>query len=100
MSKSIKIGLTGGIASGKSTVSDCFKKIGTQIIDADVISHEVAEPNGSAFNEILSSFGSDILDENGLIDRKKMRVIIFDDSARKKLLKKSYIQKSKIRCSC
>ncbi|MBQ09062.1 MAG: dephospho-CoA kinase [Gammaproteobacteria bacterium] len=86
MSKSIKIGLTGGIASGKSTVSDCFKKIGTQIIDADVISHEVAEPNGSAFNEILSSFGSDILDENGLIDRKKMRAIIFDDSAKKKTL--------------
>ena len=61
MSKSIKIGLTGGIASGKTTVSDFFKKLGIQVIDADVISHEVTKPNGSAFKEIMSSFGSNIL---------------------------------------
>ena len=71
MTKCKKIGLTGGIASGKTTVSDCFKKLGTQVIDADIISHEVTEPSGSAFEEILSEFGSEILDEKGLINRKK-----------------------------
>ena len=88
MSKSIKIGLTGGIASGKTTVSDFFKKLGTQVIDADVISHEVTQPDGSAFEEIISSFGSNILDENGLIDRKKMRAIIFDDASKKDMLER------------
>ena len=86
MTKCKKIGLTGGIASGKTTVSDCFKKLGTQVIDADVISHEVTEPSGSAFEEILSEFGSEILDEKGLINRKKMRVIIFNDPSQKKIL--------------
>ena len=86
MTKCKKIGLTGGVASGKTTVSDCFKKLGTQVIDADVISHEVTEPSGSAFDEILSEFGSEILDEKGLINRKKMRVIIFNDPSQKKIL--------------
>ena len=88
MTNSKKIGLTGGIASGKTTVSDCFKKLGTQVIDADVISHEVTEPSGSAFEEILSEFGSEILDEKGLINRKKMRAIIFNDPSQKKILEK------------
>ena len=88
MTKCKKIGLTGGIASGKTTVSDCFKKLGTQVIDADIISHEVTEPSGSAFEEILSEFGSEILDEKGLINRKKMRAIIFNDPSQKKILEK------------
>ena len=71
MSKSIKIGLTGGIASGKTIVSDFFKQFGTKVIDADVISHQVTRPDGTAFQEIISSFGSSVLDENGLINRKK-----------------------------
>ena len=86
MTKCKKIGLTGGIASGKTTVSDCFKKLGTQVIDADIISHEVTAPSGSAFEEILSEFGSEILDEKGLINRKKMRAIIFNDPSQKKIL--------------
>ena len=86
MTKCKKIGLTGGIASRKTTVSDCFKKLGTQVIDADIISHEVTEPSGSAFEEILSEFGSEILDEKGLINRKKMRAIIFNDPSQKKIL--------------
>ena len=88
MDESKKIGLTGGIASGKTTVSNCFKKIGTQVVDADVISHDVTKPGGSAFNEIISSFGSGILDENGWIDRKKMRSMIFDDVNKKETLEK------------
>ena len=88
MAESKNIGLTGGIASGKTTVSDCFEKIGARVIDADVISHDVTKPDGSAFSEIISSFGTDILDENGWIDRKKMRSIIFDDLSKKKMLEK------------
>ena len=88
MDESKKIGLTGGIASGKTTVSDCFKKIGAHVIDADVISHDVTKPDGSAFSEIISSFGPDILDENGCINRKKMRSIIFDDVSKKEMLEK------------
>lgn len=86
MTKCIKIGLTGGIASGKTTVSDCFIRLGTQVIDADVISHQITEPSGSAFEEILSEFGSDILDEKGLINRKRMRAMIFNDPNQKKIL--------------
>ncbi len=88
MGKSLKIGLTGGVASGKTTVSDFFKGLGISVIDADVISHEVTQPDGSAFEEIISSFGSSILDENGLIDRKKMRAIIFDDASKKEMLER------------
>ena len=86
MTQTKKIGLTGGIASGKTTVSDCFKNIGIQIIDADEISHEITEPNGSAFNEVIESFGTNIIDKKGYIDRKKMRSIIFDDPTKKKVL--------------
>lgn len=86
MTQTKKIGLTGGIASGKTTVSDCFKNIGIQIIDADDISHEITEPNGSAFNEVIESFGTNIIDKKGYIDRKKMRSIIFDDPLKKKVL--------------
>ena len=88
MSKSIKIGLTGGIASGKTTVSNFFKQFGAEVIDADVISHQVTKPDGTAFQEIISSFGSSVLDENGLIDRKKMRKIIFDDVSKKEMLER------------
>ena len=88
MGKSLKIGLTGGVASGKTKVSDFFKGLGISVIDADVISHEVTQPDGSAFEEIISSFGSNILDENGLIDRKKMRAIIFDDASKKEMLER------------
>ena len=88
MSKSIKIGLTGGIASGKTTVSDFFKQFGTKVIDADVISHQVTKPGGTTFQEIISSFGSSVLDENGLINRKKMRKIIFNDVSKKEMLER------------
>ena len=88
MDESKKIGLTGGIASGKTTVSECFEKIGAQVIDADVISHDVTKPDGAAFSQIISFFGSDILNEDGWIDRKKMRSMIFDDVSKKEMLEK------------
>ena len=86
MDESKKIGLTGGIASGKTTVSDYFEKIGAHVIDADVISHDITKPDGSAFSEIISSFGPDILNQDGWIDRKKMRSMIFNDVSKKEML--------------
>ena len=71
MTQTKKIGLTGGIASGKTTVSDCFKNIGIQIIDADDISHEITEPNGSAFNEVIESLDLYDLLINGQYNLKK-----------------------------
>jgi len=80
------IGLTGGIASGKSTVSNILKFMGFNVIDADVISREVVEIGKPAYFEIIEHFGRDIIDEDGNINRKKLGSIIFnDDNEREKL---------------
>lgn len=80
------IGLTGGIASGKSTVSNILKSMGFNVIDADVISREVVEIGKPAYFEIVEHFGRDIIDEDGNINRKKLGSIIFnDDNEREKL---------------
>jgi len=80
------IGLTGGIASGKSTVSNILKFMGFNVIDADVISREVVEIGKPAYFEIVEHFGRDIIDEDGNINRKKLGSIIFnDDNEREKL---------------
>ena len=73
------IGITGGIGAGKSTVCEEFKKYGACIIDADKISHQVTAKNGSAYAEIVESFGTDILKNDGEIDRKKLAGIVFSD---------------------
>jgi dephospho-CoA kinase len=70
------IGLTGGIGSGKTTVSGYLKELGAVIIDADMIGHWVIEEAGVK-NELLAAFGNEILDKNGLIDRKKLGDIVF-----------------------
>jgi len=78
--------LTGGIASGKTLVSDAFKKLGVPVIDTDVIAHQIVEPGMPALLEIESAFGVKILDENGRLRRKDLRELIFiDPEARKKL---------------
>ncbi|MFC7393684.1 dephospho-CoA kinase [Scopulibacillus cellulosilyticus] len=82
----IKIGLTGGIASGKSTVSAMIKNFGIPIIDADIISREVVEPGEEAYKQIVASFGSDILLENGQINRKKLGSIVFQDADQRIIL--------------
>lgn len=83
------IGITGGIGAGKSTVSEEFKKYGAYIIDADKISHQVTAKNGSAYAEIVDSFGTDILRNDGEIDRKKLAGIVFSD--KNELKKLNYI---------
>ena len=71
------IGITGGIASGKSTVTDFLRKQGYQVIDADQVVHELQEPGGRLYQALLSTFGSAILQEDGRLDRPKLGAMIF-----------------------
>lgn len=73
------IGLTGGIASGKSTVSAILKDLGAHIIDADQIAREVVAPGTQALAEILEAFGSDVLADNGALKRSELSRIVFND---------------------
>jgi dephospho-CoA kinase len=76
-------GLTGGIASGKSTLSRFLSEAGARIIDADKIARAVVEPGSPAYHEILSFFGDAVLLPNGKIDRKRLGDIIFNDPDKK-----------------
>jgi len=73
------IGITGGIGSGKSTVSRILYDLGAKIIDADRIAREITSKTGKAYKELVESFGPEILDEKENIDRKKLSEIAFKD---------------------
>jgi len=73
------VALTGGIASGKTLVSDAFAKLGVPIIDTDVIAHQIVEPGQPALLEIASAFGSQIINKDGRLSREKLRSIIFSE---------------------
>lgn len=73
------IGLTGGIAAGKSTVSQMLAACGAYVIDADRIGHEVIAPDGEAYPEIIVTFGTGVLDEDGTISRPKLARVVFND---------------------
>ncbi|KNB73377.1 dephospho-CoA kinase [Brevibacillus reuszeri] len=80
------LGLTGGIATGKSTVTAMLRERGIPVIDADQIAREVVEPGKPAYEAIVRHFGRDILLEDGQIDRKKLGEVVFsDESERQKL---------------
>ncbi len=78
--------LTGGIASGKTTVSDCFASLGVEVIDTDLVAREVVEPGQPALAEIVEHFGNRVLNPDGALDRKSMRREIFSDDARRRQL--------------
>ena len=88
MNETFKIGLTGGIASGKTTVCDLFKELSVEIIDADVISHQLSKKGGAAFEEIIEAFEDEIIGDDGELDRKKLRSIVFNDNTKKKILER------------
>ncbi len=80
MSGSIfRVALTGGIASGKSTVADSFAALGVPVIDTDVIAREIVEPGQPALAQVVAAFGHDVLGEDGRLDRRRMRERIFGD---------------------
>lgn len=79
------VGLTGGIASGKSTVSKMFKELGVEIIDADIKAKEISQRE-DVVSEMKNIFGNKILNENGKIDRNKIKEIVFSDKEKLKML--------------
>lgn len=80
------IGLTGGIATGKSTVSRMLKDRDVPVVDADVIAREVVQPGEPAYRKIVDLFGKEILLESGEIDRKKLGKVIFAEEEKRKQL--------------
>jgi dephospho-CoA kinase len=75
------LGLTGGIASGKSVVAQMFRELGAEVIDADQLAREVVEPGQPALQAIVSSFGPEVLGDDGTLDRGKLAAIVFADPA-------------------
>ena len=75
----IIIGLTGGIGSGKSTVSDILKEQGIPVVDGDRIAREVVEPHRPAYDEIVRVFGTEVLQQDGTLNRKHIGEIVFSD---------------------
>jgi dephospho-CoA kinase len=80
------IGLTGGIASGKSTVARLLAEHGAPIVDADQLARRVVEPGQPALDESVKQFGRELLDENGALDRKQMAALVFHDAAKRRML--------------
>lgn len=81
-----KIGLTGGIASGKSTVLTYFKDKGIPCIDADIIAREVVEPGTEGLQAIVDTFGSNVLHDDGTLNREALGAIVFHNEEKRQLL--------------
>jgi dephospho-CoA kinase len=82
------IGLTGGIASGKSTVSDMLRALGAHVIDADQVARDVVAPGTPALAEIRARFGSEVLQPDGALDRKKLGAMVFADAGARRELER------------
>lgn len=80
------VGLTGGIASGKSTVAERFTERGAEVIDADQIAREVVLPQTPTWHRIVSHFGQGILDDAGFIDRDRLGAMVFADAGQRAVL--------------
>ena len=86
MRRFLLVGLTGGIATGKSTVSEMFRRLGCEVIDADLLARDVVAPGEPALAEIAEEFGREVLQPDGSLDRKKLGAVVFSDAARRKRL--------------
>jgi dephospho-CoA kinase len=82
----LNVGLTGGIATGKSTVVRMLVRKGARVIDHDRIVHDLEEPGTPVWRKIVEVFGKGILDGSGCIDRKKLGAVVFDDADRRRTL--------------
>ena len=80
------IGLTGGIGSGKTTASDYFATLGVPIIDTDILARELVEPGQPALKAIIETFGPDVLDSNGRLQREAVRELVFSDADKRRRL--------------
>ncbi|XP_034928589.1 dephospho-CoA kinase isoform X2 [Populus alba] len=80
------VGLTGGISSGKSTVSNLFKSHDIPVVDADIVARDVLKKGTGGYKRVVAAFGEDILQANGEVDRPKLGQIVFSDSGKRQLL--------------
>ena len=80
------VGLTGGIACGKSTVAGFFRELGVPVIDADEVAREVVAPGSEALEEIVTAFGDELLAADGSLDRKALGARVFSDSQARQVL--------------
>jgi dephospho-CoA kinase len=78
----LSVGLTGGIATGKTTVVAMLRELGCRVLEADKIAHQMIEPGGAAYDEVVREFGREILTTEGLVDRRKLGAIVFADPAK------------------
>lgn len=83
---SIRVGLTGGVASGKSTVSTMLSELGAVVVDADVLAREVVAQGTDGLAEIVASFGTDVLGEDGSLDRPSLGAVVFADEEKRRTL--------------
>ncbi|MEI6085898.1 MAG: dephospho-CoA kinase [Verrucomicrobiota bacterium] len=81
-----KIGLTGGIAAGKSSVAELWRAHGATIIDSDELAHATLEPGTATYRQIVAEFGPEILNANGTINRRALGEIVFNDADRRQAL--------------
>jgi dephospho-CoA kinase len=81
-----RLGITGGIASGKSAVAGMLREMGFRVIDADALGHEVMEPGTRAYGEVVREFGAGVVGADGRIDRRKLGALVFADSEKLKRL--------------
>ena len=77
----LRIGLTGGIASGKSAVAAMLREMGFAVLDADSLAHKLIEPGQAAYEEVAREFGAGVVDTSGRIDRAKLGAVVFADRA-------------------
>lgn len=82
----LTIGLTGGVASGKSTVARLFEDLGAALIDTDVVAREVVEPGEPGLAAIRDAFGDTVIGDDGRLDRRRLRSIVFADEAQRRRL--------------
>jgi len=82
----LKLGLTGGIASGKSTVAAMLLGMGFAVLDADSLAHKIVEPGQAAYDEVVKAFGSDVTSSGGHIDRARLGALVFADPEKLKRL--------------
>ena len=81
-----RVALTGGIASGKTTVANMFRRRGATLIDTDVIARDMVEPGTSGLEQVVAQFGSNVVDDDGRLDRPELRKIVFSDEKKRLLL--------------
>lgn len=86
MTRSLSVALTGGVASGKSTVTRCFEALGIAVLDADVAAREAVAKGTAGLADVVQTFGPQVLDANGALDRARMRQRVFADADARRTL--------------